>query len=123
MPVLVFDLALLVFQMQDGPPLRVVQRRGPVARAQQESGEHRGGDQLQTQAPADRTETNETKGEKINRLKCYDTDSSRTSNSIILYYYHELQLYRVCVSAPYAYTIFSLLSYTKFNNVPLGEIR
>lgn len=52
-PVLVLDLPLLVLQMQDGPTLRVIQRRRPVARAQQERGEHRGGDQLQAKPPAD----------------------------------------------------------------------
>jgi len=57
-PVLVFDLSLLVLQMKDGPSLRVVQRRRPVARAQQERREHRRGDQLQSESPTDRAETN-----------------------------------------------------------------
>jgi len=52
-PVLVLDLPLLVLQVQDGPSLRVVQRRRPVARTQQERGEHRGGDQLESKSPAD----------------------------------------------------------------------
>lgn len=42
--------------MKDGPPLRVVQRRRPIARAQQERREHRGGDQLQAQSPPDSAE-------------------------------------------------------------------
>lgn len=57
MPVLVLDLAFLVLQVQDGPSLRVVQRRGPIARAQQERGEHGRGDQLESQSPADSAET------------------------------------------------------------------
>lgn len=65
MPVLVLDLALLVFQMQDSSSLRMVQRRGSIARAQQESGEHRGGNQLQSQAPADRTGIDEVKKKEI----------------------------------------------------------
>jgi len=43
--------------VQDGPSLRVVQRRRPVARAQQERGENRGGDQLESKSPADRAAT------------------------------------------------------------------
>jgi hypothetical protein len=56
-PVFVLDLALLVLQVQDGPSLRVVQWRGPVARAQQECGEHGSGDQLEPKSPADSAET------------------------------------------------------------------
>jgi len=55
-PILVLDLALLVLEMEDGAALRMVQRRRPVARAQQERREHRGGDQLKPQSPANGAE-------------------------------------------------------------------
>lgn len=42
--------------MEDGAALRMVQRRRPVARAQQERREHRGGDQLKPQSPANGAE-------------------------------------------------------------------
>lgn len=73
-PVLVLDLAFLVLQVQDGPPLRVVQRRGPIARAQQERGKHGGGDQLEPKPPADGAETE-------SRDRAHDTPTISSSTT------------------------------------------
>lgn len=52
--VLVLDLALLVLQVQDCAALRMVERRGPVAGAEDERDEHGAGDGLQPEPPPDR---------------------------------------------------------------------
>lgn len=55
--VFVFDLPLLRLEVEDGPTLGVVQRRGPVERPQQERREHNPCHRLQAQPPTNRTET------------------------------------------------------------------
>lgn len=53
MLVLVLDLPLLVLQVQNRPPLGMVQRGAPVASAQDKRDKHGPRDRLQTQPPPD----------------------------------------------------------------------
>ncbi len=50
--VLALDLALLTLQVQDGPPLRVVQGGRPVERAQDEGGRNGSSGNLEAQSPS-----------------------------------------------------------------------
>lgn len=51
--VFVFDLSLLVLEMQNRTSLWMVQRRRPVARSQQERRKYGSGDKLQPESPPD----------------------------------------------------------------------
>ena len=64
------DFSFLVFQMQNGAPLRVVERGGPIEDADDERAEHDAGHGLQPQPPAHPAENSQRKAQAYRVRSC-----------------------------------------------------